>query len=138
MEPKELSARSLQYYVIVRRWASDLEFFKIEKGFFRRLLEGSFVRVSNKDHTKNLDKIEKSLLKFEDNKSMVAKMLEEQMKSLERAAKDDIPEDIEQLAWKQINLEYLMSNLTREFQSVKRDVFALVDEIMEEQKIILG
>jgi len=138
MEPKELSARSLQYYVIVRRWASDLEFFKIETAFFRRLLEGSFVRLSNKDHTTNLDKIEKSLLKFEDNKSMVAKMLAEQMKSLERAAKDDVPEDIEQLAWKQVNLEYLMSNLTREFQSAKRDVFALVDEIMEEQKIILG
>jgi hypothetical protein len=40
MQPTtSMSARSLQYYVIARRWLSDLEFFKIETSFLQKLLD---------------------------------------------------------------------------------------------------
>jgi len=40
MEPAiNMSARSLQYYVIGKHWASDLEFFRIETAFLHRLLD---------------------------------------------------------------------------------------------------
>lgn len=33
-----LSARSLQYYAVTRKWASDIEFFQFETAFLENLL----------------------------------------------------------------------------------------------------
>jgi hypothetical protein len=38
-----MSVRSLQYYVIARRWASDLDFFKIEAAFLHHLMDDYFI-----------------------------------------------------------------------------------------------
>ncbi|MGZ3873813.1 MAG: hypothetical protein ACXVJD_12900, partial [Mucilaginibacter sp.] len=60
-----ISARSLQYYVIARRWASDLEFFRIETAFFHRLINDYILQLKDNNRTlqllgtgKKLDKLE--------------------------------------------------------------------------------
>ena len=37
-----LSARSLQYLVIAKKWSADLEFYKFEIKFLRALLENNY------------------------------------------------------------------------------------------------
>ena len=37
--------RTLQYYVIARKWLSDMDFFKIETAYLHRLMDDYIVRL---------------------------------------------------------------------------------------------
>lgn len=131
-----MSARSLQYYVIARRWLSDLEFFKIETSFLHRLMESNISRLQDHDHIDKLITTGKSLRKLEQME--VDDLLKNQIKQLELMAEDIIPEDTEAFASTQIQLEYFMTNLTREFRLVKQELFSLILDVEHEDKMIVN
>jgi hypothetical protein len=131
-----MSARSLQYYVIARRWLSDLEFFKIETSFLHRLLESNISRLQDHDHIDKLITTGESLQKLEQME--VDDLLKNQITQLELMAEDIIPEDTEALASTQVQLEYFMINLTREFRLVKQELFNLILDVEHEDKMIVN
>ena len=128
-----LSSRTLQFYVIARRWASDLEFYKIETAFFNRLLDDYFTRLTDADHFEKLKHTAKLLLKLEDDRVKTLNLLNEQIKYLELMAEDIVPENVDELRGKQIKLEYMVSTLTKEFRSTKQDLFALIESVAPSQ-----
>ncbi|HVV53819.1 MAG TPA: hypothetical protein VHC47_00755, partial [Mucilaginibacter sp.] len=64
-----LSARSLQYYVISKRWSSDLQFFKFETGFLRRLLDEHFFSLNDKVGIEKVRQINNELLRLDVDKN---------------------------------------------------------------------
>ncbi len=130
-----MSARSLQYYVIDRRWASDIEFFKIETAFLHRLLDDYFVRLCNPVHIDQLKYVGKNLLKLEKEECQADLLITEQLKNVELMTEDIIPENADELTVNQVKLEYLMTNLIREYREVKQELFALVESVMVENKL---
>jgi hypothetical protein len=133
MEPAiNLSARSLQYYIIDRHWESGLEFFRIETAFLHRLLEDHFVRLTGEKYFGNLKTTGKKLGKLEMDENRVSKLLYEQLTQLEFIAEDIIPENAEELAAKQVQLEYGVTTLTHEYREVKKEMFALIKSVMKE------
>jgi hypothetical protein len=134
--PIAMSARSLQYYVIARRWLSDLEFFKIETSFLHRLLDSNISRLQDNDHIEKLITTGKTLQKLEQME--VDDLLKNQITQLELMAEDIIPEDTEALASTQVQLEYFMTNLTREFRLVKQELFNLILDVEHEDKMIVN
>jgi len=122
---KNLSARSLQYYVISKKWALDVEFFKFEISFLKQLTHQRFVNVSE-ETTVILGQLRENLLNLERDNEHAFELLEEQSRLLELAAEDIIPEDIDELATKQIHLEYLMSTLTADFRAIKKEIYEVV------------
>jgi hypothetical protein len=134
--PIAMSARSLQYYVIARRWLSDLEFFKIETSFLHRLLDSNISRLQDNDHIEKLITTGKTLQKLEQME--VDDLLKNQITQLELMAEDIIPEDTEALASTQVQLEYFMINLTREFRLVKQELFNLILDVEHEDKMIVN
>ena len=131
-----ISARSLQYYVIAHRWLSDLEFFKIETSYLHRLMDDYIVRLQDDDHIQKLIAAGKSLQKLEEME--VNNLLSDQIRKLELMAEDVIPEDSESLAAKQVQLEYFMTDLTREFRKVKQELFHLVLDVKHKDKPIIN
>ncbi|WP_295711954.1 hypothetical protein [Mucilaginibacter sp.] len=131
-----MSARSLQYYVIARRWLSDLEFFKIETSFLHRLLDSNISRLKDNNHIDKLITTGKTLQKLEQME--VDDLLNKQIKQLELMAEDIIPEDTEALASTQVQLEYFMTNLTREFRLIKQELFNLILDVEHEDKLIVN
>lgn len=130
---KNLSTRSLQYYVISKKWALDLEFFKFEINFLKQLTHESFVKASE-ETTVILRQLRDNLLNLERDNEHAFELLEEQARRLELAAEDIIPEDIDELASKQIYLEYLMSTLTADFRAVKKEVYQVISLQMVKNK----
>ena len=124
-----MSARSLQYYLIATRWASDLEFFKVETAFLHRLIEEYFIRLGGPKHIENFRKTGKALLKLEEDRNRADNLLTEQLKHLELMAEDVIPEDVNSLSDKQIQIEYLVTDLVNEYRSVKNELFVLVENV---------
>jgi hypothetical protein len=124
-----MSARSLQYYVIADRWASDIEFFKTETDFLYRLIDEYFIRFCEQTYIENFKKICTDLLKLEADKNHVDVLLTDQRKHLELMVEDVIPEETDILVNKQIKLEYLIADLATKYREVKKELFALVETI---------
>lgn len=122
------SSRSLQYYVIARRWLSDLDFFSIEARFLQLLLERNMLtHLHDKPYLKLLTTANKELKQLQ--QLIKGDLLDGQISQLELMAEDVIPEDAEALAAAQVRLERFMNDLTQRFRAIKQDIFALVLEL---------
>jgi len=129
-----LSTRSLQYFVIAKKWSSDLEFYNIEIKFLRSLLENNYFITQNNGEKDTLKRINKDLTLLDEEKSQLEQALDEQIKQLELMSEDVIPEDATQVAGKQIRLEYMVSDLFSEYKDLKREIFYLVQEASAQNK----
>ncbi|WP_432709176.1 hypothetical protein [Pedobacter sp.] len=119
----KLSARSLQYYIITRRWSTDLDFFRIEIKFFIELI--STVLTKQYDSTLQMD-FSDSMIKLQEMEPELAKSefsVAEHLEKLELIADNKIPEIQETLAAEQACLEYLMLDLAHEIRKLKTKVF---------------
>jgi len=126
--------RSLQYYVIARKWLSDLEFFKIETAYLHRLMDDYIVRLQDAEHIHMLIEAGKELKKLEQME--LDNMLANQITQLELMAEDIIPEDSESLAATQVKLEYFITDLNHQFRKVKHEIFRLVLDVKHKYKVI--
>lgn len=133
-----MSARSLQYYVIAKRWASDLEFYKVETAFLQHLLDEYFTRLCQPDMLNELKEVGKELTALEDDEQQAEVQLTKQIKQLELVAEEVVHEDTEELATAQVQLEYTIMNLNRQYREVKQKLFALVENVLHDFKLISG
>jgi len=129
-----LSARSLQYLVIAKKWSSDLEFYKIEIKFLRSLLENNYLIIQNNGGKDTLKRINNDLMLLDAEKKQLEQALDEQITLLELMSEDVIPEDATQVAGKQIRLEYMVTDLFSEYKDLKREIFYLVQEALAQNK----
>lgn len=127
---KSPSARSLQYYAICKRWASDLEFFRIETGFLHRLIEDHFIGLLEENDVKQLSATGMKLYQLEKHENQLNKMLEAQLRYLELMAEDIIPDDSESLSGTQIELENLVFTVMYEYQALKKEIFGYVERLL--------
>ena len=132
------SARSLQYYVMAEHWASDLEFFKIESAFFDKLIKEYFIPIGEISGIEALHGLLNKISRLKEDEQATCKMLTEQLQQLELMAEDFIPENIDSIQGKQVQLEYLITNLTHEFRVVKKDLFLTIEHVMKESKNPVG
>jgi hypothetical protein len=126
-----LSARSLQYYVIAKKWSSDLDFYKVEIRFLRSLLEEYFYTVANMGEEGNFKQISNELMKLEVDKNQTDGLLNDQITQLELMSEDVIYEDVTALTGKQIKLEYMVTKIFNEYKEVKKKIFQLVEKVLE-------
>src|SRR3569832_2150294 len=129
-----LSARSLQYLVIAKKWSSDLEFYKIEIKFLRSLLGVNFIALLNNGDRETVKNITEDLIRLDGEKNQLEYSLNDQIKRLELMAEDIIPEDATQVAGKQIRLEYMVAELFSEYKDLKREIFYLVQQTSAQTK----
>jgi hypothetical protein len=129
-----LSARSLQYLVIAKKWSSDLEFYKLEIKFLRSLLGVNFIALLNNGDRETVKNINSDLTRLDEEKTQLEGSLNDQIKQLELMAEDIIPEDATQVAGKQIRLEYMVTELFSEYKDLKREIFYLVQEASIQNK----
>ncbi|TWJ01672.1 hypothetical protein JN11_01823 [Mucilaginibacter frigoritolerans] len=120
----KMPARSLQYYVLAKRWLSDLEFFKIEAAYLHRLIDNYKQHLLDMEHQQQLTAIKADLLKLDDGETR--SLLSEQIWQLELMADDIIAEDAESITATQVKLECFMTNLTNEFRLIKHQLYRLL------------
>ena len=129
-----LSARSLQYYVIAKKWNADLEFYKVEIRFLRSLLEEYFFTMANIGEEANFKQVSDELMKLEVDKNQLDRLLNDQIKELELMSEDVVYEDVTMLTGQQINLEYMVTSIFNEYKEVKKKIFMLVKKVLDVSK----
>lgn len=123
-----LSARSLQYLVIAKKWSVDLEFYKFEIKFLRTLLENNYFILQNNGEKDSVKRINNDLMMLDVEKNQLERSLNDQIQQLELMSEDVIPEDATLVAGQQIRLEYMVTDLFSEYKDLKREIFYLVQE----------
>jgi len=118
------SSRTLQFYVVAKRWSADLEFFRLESSFLQRLLDRCIGQFNGQPKWQQMVKTSRDLRELE--RLIDVDLLSRQLTQLELMAEDVIPEDADALTESQVKLEQLMAGLTRRFRDVKQEVFTLV------------
>lgn len=130
-----MSARSIEYYVISRKWVADLDFYKIETAFFHRLIEDHFIRLSAPENIDALRAAGKKLLQLEVEIGNADKRLTDQIKQIELMAEDIVVEDAGALAVNQVQLEKIMGDITHQFREVKISLFGLLEHVVKNKNI---
>ncbi|RFZ85309.1 hypothetical protein DYU05_06855 [Mucilaginibacter terrenus] len=129
-----LSARSLQYYVMARHWESDLEFFRIETDFLSHLINYNLKLVKAIFDTSTLRSLLGKINRLKQDEQAVAKLLAAQLQQLELMAEDIIPENVDEVKGKQVHLECLVAGLLKEYQAVKKSLFATIEHTLKENR----
>ena len=127
-----ISARSLQFYMIGKHWASDLEFFRIETAFLHRLMSSNITRLINEAAIRDITHAGATLHDLEKEEALMNQLLDSQLTKLELIAEDVIPEDMEEIWEKHIELENRVAHLTNSYRQVKKEIFGLVESLMRE------
>jgi len=127
-----MSTRSLQYYVIAKKWFSDLQFYKIETAFFHSLIEDHFIHLSGAKYVNDLRQVNNDLRILDRNIDETEGLLGGQIKHVELMAEDIIPEDTEGVAIDQIKLEHKVTGLLRDYRRLKAELFKLVEQVMRD------
>ena len=121
-----LSSRSLQYYAIARKWASDIEFYSFELTFFQKLLDERFFTTPVPGERKQITELNSGLMIFEVDKNQLELSLANQMTYLELMLEDVVPEDVSWLAGKQVELENRVNEVFAGYKTIKKNIFALL------------
>jgi len=133
----EISDRAQQYYNDTKSWVSDLEFLKIESGFFHHLQLDYFVELTEQadlDQLKGIaDKLSKLKLEIREG-SMQCSM---QLERLALIVDNTIPEDISYLSLENNKLFGLMQSLNKDNHEVKLELFSLVEKVKRGQNLLL-
>lgn len=132
-----LSARSQQFYILCRRWESDLEFFQIETAFLHRLLDDYFVRLLSPEFFDKLKRTSQKLFVLERDENHLSQQLATHTRQLELIAESIVHEDAEKLADAQATLELLVLKLISEYKEVKKELFGLVENAWQAKKLIV-
>jgi len=130
----EISARAEGYYVVTKRWASDLEFFKIEAIFLHFLQHDYFIRSTSQPDIEKLKHIGYQLLRLHQDMLSADSQLSQQLKDIAAIAENEITENVNALSITHLALGHLMTNLIDEYREVKKQLFTLVETIIRENE----
>ena len=135
----EMSDRSAEYHVIAKRWKSDLEFYKIESSFLRRLRQDYyFTRLKDYRNTEQLQKAGDKLLKLQLDILQAETNVDAQLHQLTEVAENNLDENTKTLALTNAAVGHIMINLTHEYQEVKKEIFTAVETIFQELEFQAG
>lgn len=119
----------------VTRWTSDLEFYKVECSFLRNLLDNYFNRLTAPRHIDRLKYIENELVKVEDERHEIDKLFVGYMAQVKAVA--DTMEAAEQkdLEDRYLKLWSLMEELTLRIRKVKKELYDIIEKVIEEDEL---
>lgn len=121
--------RSVQYYALIKHWASDMEFFKIETDFLYRLLDKHFMLISDSIEIKEIKQLGMLVSDLERDEKETERLINQQLKQIEWQAKNLIKENKVRTLTFQAEIDYRMQCMMNEFRKVRTDVFTLAEGV---------
>ncbi|WP_222538241.1 hypothetical protein [Pedobacter polysacchareus] len=134
----KLPERALEYYINVRRWKTYLDFFNLEVVFLNRLMEEHFLQLSGEQRIKKLTQLGSKLSALVNEKHRIKGLLDQHLKNLELLAEDLLHVSLDELSEKQADLECRMTDLIHQYREVKRELYLIVEEILDERKLLVN
>ena len=130
-----LPDRTLEYYALIKQWASDIEFYKIETDFLYRLLDRHLI-YSDGNETKKIKQLGMVVTDLERDERDTERLIKRQLQELEWQAKNLIKENKVRTLTFQAEIDYRMQNMMNEFRKVRAGVFAQVEGVKHGNELL--
>ncbi|MBB2147534.1 hypothetical protein [Pedobacter gandavensis] len=134
----KLPPRFLEYYINVRRWKTELDFFNTEVVFLNRLMEEHFLQLIAEDRILKLKQLGNKLAVLMKEKHQIKEVLDFQLKEIELLAEGLLKEKTAMLEGKQAHLEYQMIDLIHEYREVKRELYVFMEVVLDERRLLIN
>jgi hypothetical protein len=120
-----------QLFLETKEWKSDLEFYKIELSFLEKLLDKTFLRITTRTESVELEllnkKIKETVLKKLIPLSDRISLHEKYFESLEEKTFSISEENI----WEEhLNVNHEINTFIRDVKMLKHEIFIVVEKIM--------
>ncbi|MCQ6961571.1 hypothetical protein [Mucilaginibacter aquariorum] len=135
---RKLPARLIYYYVNAQRRRSDLAFFQVELNFLQELLSDHFMQLTvDSEGRKRSKRLKTALFQLEKKIAGCSVRLDAHLHLItSQAEKPEEPG--EALAAGQVALDQLVTELTGRYRKTKKELFALITEVIRENKFLAG
>ena len=131
----DISEHILQDLNKVKTWTSDLEFYKSECSFLHKLLDNYFNRLTTPRHIDSLKHIEHELVVLEEERHAIDKQLGSYMSKLKSSAEAMDADEQKDLEERYGTLWPLMEELTQNTRNVKKEIYAIIEKVIEEDEL---
>lgn len=131
-----LPPRFQEYYINVRRWKTDLDFYNVEVVFLSRLMEECFLQMVGDDRRYILKQLGDKLSVLINEKHQISNLLDLQLENLVLFAEHLANENQLMITKTQSNLEYEMIDLIHQYREVKREVYFFMQLLLDESRLL--
>lgn len=121
-------------YVLTEHWKNDLEFYRDDLKFLRRLIDKYFIWIARKE---NLDMVRDIELKLVEIARKCDLLIKRTMKHLSHLANlMESPIDSSLFRAEHEGLEVDMAIFVKSFRNNRKEVFAITEHVMDSERLI--
>lgn len=124
-------SRSSQYFAMAKRWSANLSFHQMEAVFLHRLLDDYFLKLSEPQYIEQVTEIKGKICSINEQCRKTVDLLSIQVGMLNLLTNNVFAVDSQILEAKQLRLEYWMTDLDSSFRQVKKLLFGLIEEVVQ-------
>lgn len=137
MEPSkdpQLSSELQELYLENKGWLADDFFFEDETRFLKKLMNDFFLPAIKQNHLLEMQAVQVKLQTLEDRRAHLKSLIEKNQRVLEAClSATDNPAGLAMLNDSAL-IQQEIKALFKEDKSIKRDLFALVEDLMQKEK----
>lgn len=130
----QLSDELQELYLENKQWLSDVLFLQDEARFFKKTIGQFFLAALQKDHLQQVQKINASISKIEDRRTMLKKLIVQHQELLESLLKDPGKTIHLQLIEENSKIINEIKALFLSDSSVKKELYILIEQVIEKDK----
>ncbi len=124
-----------EIHVLARHWQSDLEFYGDEIRFLCGLIDKYFIWLSEDENINLVRALSEKLLKLSTERKELSEKISAHLSQLARVIENVFPREEAQFRNEHVQLESRLSDFLKTFREVKKQVFAVTEQVMEEEKL---
>lgn len=130
----QLSDELQELYLENKQWLSDVLFLQDEARFLKKTIGQFFLAALQKDHLQQVQKINASISKIEDRRTMLKKLIVQHQELLESLLKDPGKTIHLQLIEENSKIINEIKALFLSDSSVKKELYILIEQVIEKDK----
>lgn len=139
LDPAPKSSLNVETWIslsaLTRHWQSDLEFFEDELRFLHTLINKYFLWLIDEENIVKTRKLVKKLVEIETRRNLLFQKTEKHLKHLQGLIENPFSHDAHVVNIEHSALEEKIADFVKEFRSLKHEVFALTEHILESEKV---
>ncbi len=121
-------------YILTEHWQSDLRFFEDELRFLRDLIDKYFFRLIDEANMEKTRKHVTRLAKLETQRAILSRSVTRHLQHLANFLENPFPYNTQSYRDEHAKLEIGVVEYLKNFRQMKRDIFGLLNTVMESEK----
>jgi len=125
-----------ELYTLTKHWKSDIQFYKEDIKFLRRLINKYFIWVTKKENIEKVTKIENRLHQLTQKCDGLIKNIDKHLEHLSNLINDPFKYDSQTFKVKHTKFDNDIADFIKIFREHKKETFAITEYIVDDEKLM--